>query len=260
MGATPARSATEWAVIEAVVSDSEGGVLPGVTATLTDRARGTVRTAIQVEFNPLRVSAYRLIGYENRLLANEDFNDDRKDAGEIGAGHSVTALYELVPAGGGGELPGVDPLKYQSPSSPSAAASGSELLTVKLRYKAPGGKASRLMEVALDGESPSRPPSADFKFAAAVAEFGMLLRAFARRRSGELRERPRAGPGRTGRRSPWLPAGVRESGGAGANAHRRGDPSLAPEVSGEGEAFGGGWTSALRARSTAPRLPPCGGR
>jgi Ca-activated chloride channel family protein len=77
---------------------------------------------IQIEFNPRAVSAYRLIGYENRVLRNEDFKDDRKDAGEIGSGHSVTALYEIVPAGVDVEMPEVDPLKYQQPLTPSRGA------------------------------------------------------------------------------------------------------------------------------------------
>ena len=111
---------------------------------------------IQVEFNPATVGAYRLIGYENRMLRNEDFNDDKKDAGEIGAGHSVTALYEIVPAGGEVEAPAVDPLKYQRhrPSSATRAASSDELMTVKLRYKAPDGDTSRLLS-GRDAEPPA---------------------------------------------------------------------------------------------------------
>jgi Ca-activated chloride channel family protein len=132
---------------------------------------------IQVEFNPSKVGAYRLIGYENRLLAKQDFNDDRKDAGEIGAGHHVTALYELVPAGKEKDLPGgVDPLKYQKAAGGSAVPSR-ESLTVKLRYKEPDGQESRLLErgVVDEGAEYAR-ASADFKFASAVAGFGMLLR------------------------------------------------------------------------------------
>src|SRR5512142_2418832 len=103
---------------------------------------------IQIEFNPAHVKAYRLIGYEKRLLNKEDFNDDRKDAGEIGAGHTVTALYEIVPAGKSAELPGVDPLKYQRPAQPAVTSdSGDELMTVKLRYKLPEGETSQLMEL-----------------------------------------------------------------------------------------------------------------
>jgi Ca-activated chloride channel family protein len=133
---------------------------------------------VQVEFNPARVRSYRLIGYENRALAAEDFNDDRRDAGELGAGHSVTALYEVVPVGAP-EAPGrgVDPLRYQQVRPAPNAGSSGELLTVKLRYKAPGGDESRLITRALvDRPASLASASADFRFAAAVAEWGMLLR------------------------------------------------------------------------------------
>jgi Ca-activated chloride channel homolog len=129
---------------------------------------------IQVEFNPAAVNAYRLIGYENRLLQSEDFNDDRKDAGEIGAGHAVTALYEIVPAGVEIDLPKVDRLKYQRPAAGASAAS-TELLTVKLRYKDPQGDVSRLMTVSVANRTAEASPR--LGFASAVAEFGMLLRA-----------------------------------------------------------------------------------
>ena len=128
---------------------------------------------IQVEFNPARVKSYRLVGYENRLLADRDFNDDTKDAGEMGAGHSVTALYEIVPADGEGRDGDVDPLKYQTRRSASSDQSG-DWFTVKLRYKDPNGSTSRLLDRVVRQES--RSPSADFRFATAVAEFGMLLR------------------------------------------------------------------------------------
>jgi Ca-activated chloride channel homolog len=131
---------------------------------------------IQVEFNPRRVSAYRLLGYENRALRAEDFADDGKDAGEIGAGHSVTALYEIVPAGVSAPGPGVDPLKYQDAGRPSAAASSGELMTVKLRYKEPDGERSRQESVAVLAGKPSASSSADLRLASAVASFGMLLR------------------------------------------------------------------------------------
>jgi Ca-activated chloride channel family protein len=131
---------------------------------------------IQVEFNPARVRAYRLIGYENRALRAEDFADDRKDAGEIGAGHTVTALYEIVPIGVAIDLPAVDPLKYQKPSAPFADGSSNELLTVKLRHKAPDGDRSRLQTVVVEDRDVSLEPSADLRFASAVAAFGMLLR------------------------------------------------------------------------------------
>jgi Ca-activated chloride channel homolog len=129
---------------------------------------------IQVEFNPANVAAYRLIGYENRMLMNQDFNDDRKDAGEIGAGHTVTALYEIVPAGAEVNVPGVDPLKYQRPAPPATRVAGDELMTVKLRYKAPDADVSKL--IAMPVKNQPREMSGNVGFAAAVAEFGMLLR------------------------------------------------------------------------------------
>jgi Ca-activated chloride channel family protein len=129
---------------------------------------------IQIEFNPREVFAYRLIGYENRLLKNEDFNDDKKDAGEIGAGHSVTALYEVVPTGVTVATSDVDPLKYQRETRPTRAASSGELLTVKVRYKAPDGDTSSLLTKIVMNKPASM--SANVGFASAVAEFGMVLR------------------------------------------------------------------------------------
>lgn len=131
---------------------------------------------IQVEFNPTQVGSYRLIGYENRMLAKEDFNDDTKDAGEIGAGHRVTALYEIVPPGlAEGTTSSVDPLKYQAATEPSVKSS--ELLTVKLRYKQPDEDVSSLIEHPfIDNGSELETTDADFRFATAVASFGMLLR------------------------------------------------------------------------------------
>ncbi|MCZ6915668.1 MAG: DUF3520 domain-containing protein, partial [Gemmatimonadetes bacterium] len=130
---------------------------------------------IQVEFNPARVQAYRLIGYENRLLAAEDFNDDTKDAGELGAGHTVTALYEVIPVGVETEyaIGGVDSLRYQTPVARALPDTG-ELLFVKLRYKAPDGDTSRLLTHVV--EDVVRDASRDLRFASAVAGFGMLLR------------------------------------------------------------------------------------
>ena len=130
---------------------------------------------VQVEFNPRQVAAYRLLGYENRILRAEDFADDRKDAGEIGAGHAVTALYEIVPAGVSRLLPAADPLKYQESGRASAAAGNGELMTVKVRYKAPEGDRSRLLSVAVQAREAGE-PSAALRFSAAVAAFGMLLR------------------------------------------------------------------------------------
>ena len=150
---------------------------------LVEQMSGTLVTIakdvkIQIEFNPSQVNSYRLIGYENRLLAKEDFNNDKKDAGEIGAGHTVTALYEVVPAGmTPDETPGVDALKYQKPAKPVAASHSDEMLTLKLRYKQPDGDTSRLLTAAIkDSDHSYSRASMDFKFAAAVAEFGMLLR------------------------------------------------------------------------------------
>jgi len=140
---------------------------------------------IQVEFNPARVASYRLIGYEKRMLRKEDFNNDKIDAGEIGAGHTVTALYEIVPVGASRDpassVPSVDPLKYQSPNPITAASAypkgSAEMMTVKLRYKKPDGDKSQLIERAFtDNDAKFENASADLKFAAAVAEFGMLLR------------------------------------------------------------------------------------
>ncbi len=133
----------------------------------------------QLEFNPARVKAYRLVGYENRLLNDEDFNDDKKDAGEMGAGHTVTALYEIIPAGSDSKVPGVDPLKYQKdPSTVNIAPDPeAELLTIKLRYKKPDGNTSILVERPVQGEIVSLKNASDnLKFSAAVAGFGMILR------------------------------------------------------------------------------------
>ena len=130
---------------------------------------------LQLEFNPAQVAGYRLIGYENRLLNKEDFNNDRKDAGELGSGHTVTALYELIPAGVESDfLADVDPLKYQEPVPRSGSK---ELCTVKLRYKRPGGDTSRKLAQTVSARA-SRlgSSSVNFRWSAAVAAFGMLLR------------------------------------------------------------------------------------
>jgi len=131
---------------------------------------------IQVEFNPAKVAGYRLIGYENRLLADKDFNDDQKDAGEIGAGHTVTALYEIVPAGQKVENPGVDELRY-SRVEPSETQFNAELLTVKLRYKEPDGNQSKLLTIGLLDQNKSfENASENLRFSSSVAAFGMILR------------------------------------------------------------------------------------
>ena len=155
---------------------------------LVQQMNGTLVTIakdvkIQLEFNPARVASYRLIGYEKRMLRKEDFNNDKVDAGEIGAGHTVTALYEVVPVGAAinpaATVPAVDPLKYSSSEKSTSAQSPSsnEMLTVKLRYKKPDGDRSELLERAVtDTSTKFENAPADLKFAAAVAEFGMILR------------------------------------------------------------------------------------
>ncbi|MBW4469751.1 MAG: von Willebrand factor type A domain-containing protein [Stenomitos rutilans HA7619-LM2] len=133
---------------------------------------------IQVEFNPAKVQAYRLIGYENRLLQDQDFNDDKKDAGEIGAGRTITALYEIIPAGSESDVkwPSVDPLKYQQPKA-IVSASNDELMQVKLRYKNPKDSTSQLISHPIfDQNTPLEATSNNLKFSAAVAMFGMVLR------------------------------------------------------------------------------------
>ena len=127
---------------------------------------------VQIEFNPSEVEGYRLLGYENRRLQAKDFNDDKKDAGEIGSGHTMTAFYEIIPAGAGEMGAGTDPLKYQK----SETAKSGELMTVKMRYKKPDGDKSILIEKAhTAAEMTRKEPSADFRFASAVAEFALLL-------------------------------------------------------------------------------------
>jgi len=144
--------------------------------------RGTLFTIakdvkLQLEFNPAKVKAYRLIGYENRMLNKEDFADDTKDAGELGAGHTVTALYEIIPFGSEEEIPGVDELKYQDNKISSQAFKNKEILTLKLRYKKPDGNKSKLIvHPLLDKNIVLARTSDNFKFSAAVAAFGMLLR------------------------------------------------------------------------------------
>lgn len=184
------------AMMETISNKGNGNYayIDGVTEAqkvLVEQIGGTLVTIakdvkIQIEFNPAQVAAYRLIGYENRMLAAEDFNDDKKDAGEIGAGHTVTALYETVPAGGKVDLPAVDPLKYQAQAAPGGnQAASNELLTLKLRYKEPEEESSKLLEFPLvDGKAPFGRASADFQFASAVASFGMLLRGSEHKGSG----------------------------------------------------------------------------
>ncbi|MEH2354646.1 vWA domain-containing protein [Nostoc sp.] len=152
---------------------------------LVNDLRGTLFTIakdvkIQVEFNPAKVQAYRLIGYENRLLQNQDFNDDKKDAGDIGAGHSVTALYEIIPTGTKSDvkLPEIDPLRYQRSGETASDAAGNELMQVKLRYKSPQDSTSQLITQTIQDDDlrTDQIPSTNLRFAAAVATFGMVLR------------------------------------------------------------------------------------
>ena len=159
------------------------------------------------------VAGYRLIGYENRLLRAEDFNDDTKDAGEIGAGHTVTALYEVVPAGLPLDRPGIA-LKYQQPPALSSAAAGDELMTVKLRYKQPEGDASRLVSTAVAARGGDERGTERLRFAAAVAAFGMLLRESEHRGAADwplVLELARAGSGddAQGYRSEFLDLATR---------------------------------------------------
>lgn len=148
---------------------------------LGEQVAGTLFTIakdvkIQIEFNPAKIAAYRLIGYENRLLQNRDFNDDEKDAGEIGAGHSVTALYEIVPSGEKIESGEIDQLRYSKTES-AGAKFNDELLTVKLRYKKPDENKSQLLSQGLlDKTYKIENASDNLRFASAVVEFGLLLR------------------------------------------------------------------------------------
>lgn len=149
---------------------------------LVNEFGGTMHTVakdvkLQIEFNPANIQGYRLIGYESRLLNDEDFNDDTKDAGEMGAGHVVTAFYEVVPVGVKSNAWGnVDPLKYKKQHSASSTYNNSDkLLTVKLRYKQPNGNVSRKIEIPVT-DNTTKQVSSDFRFAAAVAMFGQLIR------------------------------------------------------------------------------------
>ena len=133
---------------------------------------------LQIEFNPAKVQAYRLIGYENRMLNKEDFNNDQKDAGELGSGHTVTAIYEIIPSGiQNNFLEKVDPLKYQHTDKAIPDFNNNELMTVKFRYKKPDAEKSMLIVHAVTDQSLEvNRTSNNFRFVSAVAEFGMLLR------------------------------------------------------------------------------------
>ena len=157
---------------------------------LVDEMAGTLLTLakdvkLQVEFNPQRVASYRLLGYENRMLRKEDFDDDTKDAGEIGAGHSVTALYEVVPANVASDNGTTEPLRYQAAARTTRQANDDELIYVKLRYKLPDASVSRWLDHVVPASRLHR-PSTDLRFAAAVAAFGMILRDSEHRGSATL--------------------------------------------------------------------------
>jgi Ca-activated chloride channel family protein len=151
--------------------------------TLVSEFGGTLFTVakdvkLQLEFNPGKVAAYRLIGYENRMLNKEDFNNDQKDAGDMGAGHNVIALYEIIPAGLKDKFTNsVDPLKYQKNEKAVPNSTSADMLTIKFRYKEPNGSVSKMAQATVyDKPAEFKSTSVDFRFAAAVAEFGMLLR------------------------------------------------------------------------------------
>ncbi len=127
---------------------------------------------IQIEFNPANVKAYRLIGYENRMLKKEDFNDDKKDAGDIGAGHSVTAIYEIIPTSSDESVPGVDDLEYQK----TEVVKSKDIMTLKLRYKEPDGSVSKLLKYKIGKNDFAKQVSDNFYWAIAVTEFGLILR------------------------------------------------------------------------------------
>ena len=130
---------------------------------------------VQVEFDEEQVAAYRLLGYENRMLAEQDFRNDAKDAGDMGSGHQVTVLYEIIPMGVSIDLPGVDKSKYTVPLKIDANAPD-EWLTVKMRYKHPESDTSKELAKPLSGKALGQELSDDFRFAAAAASFGMILR------------------------------------------------------------------------------------
>ncbi len=166
---------------------------------------------IQVEFNPMNVQAYRLVGYENRLMRDQDFNDDTKDAGDIGSGHTVTALYEIVPPGVEISVPKVDKLRYQKEVQVKVPADTKELMHVKIRYKDPGAEVSQLItHPVIDSKGKSDAASVDFRFAAAVAEFAMVLRDSPHKGEGTFgnalqRARAAVGPDLQGDRTAFLP-------------------------------------------------------
>ncbi|MHC4955495.1 MAG: YfbK domain-containing protein [Planctomycetota bacterium] len=180
------------------------GQLAGTLWTLANNVK------IQVFFNPKKVAAWRLIGYENRLLAKKDFNDDKKDAGDIGAGHSVTALFEVVPAGADAPLAATDQSPFIERARLTNQANEGALLRLRVRYRPPEAKKSVLMEQDVrDGQGAFEAASIDFRWAAAVAEFGMLLRESKHKgdasyESVEKTARAALGPDRDGYRKEFL--------------------------------------------------------
>ena len=176
------------------------GILEAKKVLMTEFG-GTMMTVakdvkLQLEFNPAQVSAYRLLGYESRTLAAKDFNDDKKDAGEMGSGHSMTAFYELVPAGATNAVAKTDALKYQK----QVPVANEELLTVKLRYKLPDASASTRMDLPVVAKdiTPSE-PTESFRFASAVVEFALLMKDSAHKGSASFDaviKRARAAKGR----------------------------------------------------------------
>lgn len=157
------------------ISEARKVLVNEITSTLFTIAKDV---KLQIEFNPTHVKEYRLIGYENRILNDEDFNDDKKDSGDLGAGHTVTALYEIVPAGSDETMTSsVDELKYQDRNVKTTASADPDLMNIKLRYKAPDADVSKLLELtARDHGTKLDKTSDNFRFSAAVAGFAMLLR------------------------------------------------------------------------------------
>lgn len=164
------RGNGNYAYIDSL-SEAKKVLVEQMGATLVTVAKDV---KLQVEFNPAYVKGYRLLGYENRMLQTEDFDDDKKDAGEIGAGHMVTALYEIIPVDSEQEIPETE-LKYQSETG-SVGVENGEWLNLKIRYKAPDSDESRLCSYPVTEDAYREQPGEDFYFAAAVAEFGLLVR------------------------------------------------------------------------------------
>lgn len=164
------RGNGNYAYIDSL-SEAKKVLVEQMGATLVTVAKDV---KLQVEFNPAYVKGYRLLGYENRMLQTEDFDDDKKDAGEIGAGHMVTALYEIIPVDSEQEIPETE-LKYQSETG-SVGVENGEWLNMKIRYKAPDSDESRLCSYPVTEDAYREQPGEDFYFAAAVAEFGLLVR------------------------------------------------------------------------------------